>query len=181
MKENSINGYRFLPPGGEQVTTYWQGNRLIGLSLGDRSPAALEKNLMRCCGVTAVADCSHGEQTPEMRCLEQELTEYYAGTRTIFTVPMTLYGTQFQKNIWTALLGVPYGSTASYSELAATAGVRGDRACGSAVGANPIAIVVPCHRIVPKNGKIGNYSTGRGPETKRALLKLEADKNQRGV
>lgn len=181
MKENAIYRYCFLPTRGEKTTTYWQMGHLIGLSLGEGTLSTQEKNLIRYCGVTEVADCPSGEQSPEMDCMERELTEYYGGTRTEFTVPMMLYGTPFQKKVWTALLGVPYGSTTSYSQLAAAAGVRGDRACGTAVGSNPIAIIVPCHRIVPKSGRIGNYSTGRGPDTKRALLELEAGENQRGA
>lgn len=181
MKENVINKYRFLPPLGEWVTSYWQCDRLIGLSLGEEPWAATKKNLTKYCGVTEIEDCPPGVQTSQMLSLEWELAEYYAGRHTAFTVPMTLYGTPFQKKIWAALLELPYGSTTSYSELAAAAGVCGDRACGSAVGANPIAVVVPCHRVVPKSGKIGSYSSGRGPATKRALLELEAGRNQGGA
>ena len=108
---------------------------------------------------------------PALR-LARELKEYLAGVRRDFTVPVALTGTEFQLRVWKALLEVPYGKTVTYGELARRIGrPRAARAVGGAVGANPIPIVIPCHRVVPKTGGIGNY--GPGPHWKRELLRLE--------
>lgn len=181
MEPKTLYKFRFLPPMGEYTTSYWQQERLLGLSLGECASPESEGRLLRRCGASRVAECPPEEPTPAMEQLEHELGEYYAGTRTVFTLPITLYGTEFQKKIWTALLAVPYGTVTTYSALADAAGVQGDRACGSAVGSNPIALVVPCHRVLPRGGGLGSYSTGRGPATKQALLELEQKGNQGGV
>ena len=103
-----------------------------------------------------------------------ELREYFAGTRTRFTVPVALSGTTFQRTVWDALTRVPHGTTLSYGELARRAGApHAARAVGGAVGANPVPIFVPCHRIIAANGKLTGYSGGSGIETKVALLELE--------
>ena len=84
-----------------------------------------------------------------------------------------LAGTRFRHDVWRALLNVPYGSTMTYSELAATAGHKSAvRAVATSVGCNPISVVVPCHRILPSSGGIGNYHSGT--EIKRSLLQAEA-------
>ena len=86
--------------------------------------------------------------------------------------PIRLYGTEFQKEVWMALLRIPYGHVSSYGEIAAALGRPGAvRAVGSAVGSNPLAPLIPCHRVLPSGGGIGNY--GGGSEKKRRLLELE--------
>ncbi len=103
-----------------------------------------------------------------------ELNEYFAGTRTSFDVPAKLVGTAFQQAIWHELLAIPYGGHASYGELAARAGnPKASRAVGGAVGANPVPIIVPCHRILATNNKLTGYSGGSGIPTKIQLLELE--------
>lgn len=103
-----------------------------------------------------------------------ELTEYFAGTRTRFAVPIALSGTTFQRAVWDELTRVPHGTTLSYAELARRVGApNAARAVGGAVGANPVPIFVPCHRVVAANGKLTGYSGGSGIETKVALLELE--------
>ena len=103
-----------------------------------------------------------------------ELAEYFAGKRTEFTVPVALVGTPFQQDIWLALLGVPFSQTATYGELALAAGhPKAARAVGGAVGANPVAIIVPCHRILASDRKLTGYSNGRRVETKKQLLVIE--------
>jgi methylated-DNA-[protein]-cysteine S-methyltransferase len=100
-----------------------------------------------------------------------QLEEYFARERTEFDVPMELDGTPFQKEVWAELSRIPYGETISYGELARRVGrPRGPRAVGQANGKNPIAIIVPCHRVVASNG-IGGY--GGGLPMKRALLAVE--------
>jgi methylated-DNA-[protein]-cysteine S-methyltransferase len=101
-----------------------------------------------------------------------QLTAYFAGERTAFDLPLRLEGTAFQRRVWAALREVPYGETWSYGQLAAHIGSPGaSRAVGLANGRNPIAIVVPCHRVVGADGKLTGY--GGGLERKRQLLDLE--------
>lgn len=104
----------------------------------------------------------------------RELAEYFAGTRTSFDVPVALVGTEFQQAIWHELLNIPYGAHASYGELASRAGKpQAARAAGGAVGANPVPIIVPCHRILATNNKLTGYSGGSGIPTKIQLLDIE--------
>lgn len=103
-----------------------------------------------------------------------ELSEYFAGKRTDFDVPVKLVGTEFQQAIWHELLNIPYGGHASYGELAARAGnPKAARAVGGAVGANPVPIIVPCHRILAGDDKLTGYSGGSGLPTKKLLLAIE--------
>ena len=109
------------------------------------------------------------ERTAHVR---RELEEYFAGTRKEFTFPLDLRGTEFQKRCWNALLAIPYGETRSYADQARAVGSpNGFRAVGMANGDNPIAIVVPCHRVITSDGKLGGY--GGGLDLKEKLLKLE--------
>ncbi|MBI4392443.1 MAG: methylated-DNA--[protein]-cysteine S-methyltransferase [Euryarchaeota archaeon] len=112
-------------------------------------------------------------ETPMLRRAARELTEYFAGKRRDFTVPVDfLEGTEFQKNVWRHLQEIPYGSTCSYKALANACGSEnGFRAVGSANGSNPVAIVVPCHRVIAADGSMGGY--GAGLPTKARLLALE--------
>lgn len=102
-----------------------------------------------------------------------ELERYFAGAITRFQVPIDLVGgTDFQRRVWTALTTIPYGETRSYKWLAGQVGQQsGFRAVGMANGRNPLPIVVPCHRVVNADGRLGGYSSGL--EKKRALLRLE--------
>lgn len=107
-----------------------------------------------------------------LKSLETELAEYFAGTRTSFTVPLTFPGTPFQEIVWRELLKIPYGQTRSYEELASAVGVpKAVRAVGTANGKNRIAIIIPCHRVVRKSGELGGY--GGGLRRKQFLLELE--------
>jgi AraC family transcriptional regulator of adaptative response/methylated-DNA-[protein]-cysteine methyltransferase len=103
---------------------------------------------------------------------EVELAEYFAGERREFELPLETKGTEFQERVWTVLREIPYGETRSYAEMAELAGSpRAFRAAGSALGANPIPIVVPCHRVLRSGGGLGGY--GGGLPAKRLLLELE--------
>jgi methylated-DNA-[protein]-cysteine S-methyltransferase len=106
---------------------------------------------------------------PEVR---EQLAQYFAGERTSFDLPMHLEGSAFQRTVWHALAEIPYGQTISYVELARRIG-RPDlaRAVGTANGQNPIAVIVPCHRVIGSDGKLVGY--GGGLENKRLLLDLE--------
>lgn len=106
--------------------------------------------------------------------VESELREYFAGRRREFTVPLVFPGTPFQNSVWTELRKIPNGETISYEEMARRVGrPRAVRAVGTANGANRIAILIPCHRVVNKNGGLGGY--GGGLRRKEALLALERD------
>jgi AraC family transcriptional regulator of adaptative response/methylated-DNA-[protein]-cysteine methyltransferase len=104
--------------------------------------------------------------------LEAELAGYFAGVLRRFTAPLVYPGTPFQRRVWSALLRIPYGATCSYEELAEAAGSpHAQRAVGRANGSNRIAIVIPCHRVVNKDGRLGGY--GGGLRRKQFLLDLE--------
>lgn len=110
---------------------------------------------------------------PPIRETARQLAEYFAGARRAFELPLDLRGTPFQLRVWNALLRIPYGETRTYGQLAALAGHPGAaRAVGAANGANPIAIIVPCHRVVASGGGLGGY--GGGLDCKRFLLALES-------
>ena len=101
-----------------------------------------------------------------------QLDEYFAGERTGFDVPMDLEGTEFQRAVWTQLCAIPYGRTISYGELARRVGnPKAARSVGTANGHNPVALIVPCHRVIASDGGIGGY--GGGTARKSLLLELE--------
>jgi O-6-methylguanine DNA methyltransferase len=101
-----------------------------------------------------------------------QLDAYFAGTLRAFDLPLHFEGTPFQRQVWGALQDIPFGATVSYGELASRVGRPGAaRAVGRAVGQNPLAIIVPCHRVVGADGTLTGY--GGGLEAKAALLSLE--------
>jgi len=103
---------------------------------------------------------------------EKELKEYFEGSLKKFSVPLIFPGTEFQQKVWNELTKIPYGKTISYEELAGRVGIRkASRAVGMANGMNRIGIIIPCHRVVNKNGKLGGY--GGGLWRKKKLLELE--------
>jgi methylated-DNA-[protein]-cysteine S-methyltransferase len=102
----------------------------------------------------------------------RQLTEYFAGRRAGFDLPLAPEGTEFQRTVWRNLQDIPYGETISYGELAKRVGnPKASRAVGAANGQNPIPIVIPCHRVIGANGKLTGF--GGGLPTKEALLALE--------
>ncbi len=104
----------------------------------------------------------------------QQLTEYFAGSRKDFDLPISLTGTEFQQSVWSQLNDIGFGEVASYGELGiATGRATAGRAVGGAVGANPIPIIVPCHRVLASNSRITGYSGGEGIPTKVWLLAHE--------
>ena len=104
--------------------------------------------------------------------LKKQLSEYFNRKRKVFSVPLRLYGTVFQKRIWNFLLKIPYGEFCTYKNLACNAdSLKGARAAGNAVGANPIPVIIPCHRVIPSSGGVGNYNAGA--DIKKMLLDLE--------
>lgn len=113
------------------------------------------------------------ENLPVFNSVHQELAAYFAGKLQHFTTPLALRGTPFQQQVWRALLQIPYGRTASYSDLAKKIkNPLAVRAVAMANARNPLPIIVPCHRIIGKDGTLTGYSGG-GIERKAALLHLE--------
>jgi len=109
---------------------------------------------------------------PVLRQAKDELRRYFAGERVIFLTPLAMQGTPFQLAVWHELCTIPYGETRSYGEQALAIGrPKASRAVGAANGANPVAIIVPCHRVIGSNGTLTGY--GGGLPTKLWLLQLE--------
>lgn len=116
-------------------------------------------------------------QRPVLLEAERQLGEYFAGTRDRFELPLEFAGTEFQKQVWSALLTIPYGETRSYSDIAAQIGrAKAVRAVGAANGRNPISIVAPCHRVVGASGDLTGFAGGL--RAKALLLALESGQGQ---
>lgn len=119
------------------------------------------------------------DDTPLLRRACAQLQAYFDGRRMAFDLPLAPAGTPFQQRVWLQLLGIPAGRTCSYRDLAARLGTS-PRAVGAANAANPIPILIPCHRVVAADGSLGGYSGGEGVATKRFLLALEARSTANG-
>lgn len=102
-----------------------------------------------------------------------QLDEYFTNKRTKFDLPLSIYGTDFQKKVWKALLEIPYGEVRSYKDIAVAIGTpTGCRAVGQANRANPLPILIPCHRVIGQSGKMVGYA-GKQTDLKEKLLMLE--------
>jgi methylated-DNA-[protein]-cysteine S-methyltransferase len=156
-----INEYSMIPSeiGDLMLTT--DGSALAGLYFAncEHIPAA-SKHWER------------NDRHPVLEMAADQLEEYFAGKRTKFSVPLRPTGTEFQEKVWREIARIPYGQTITYSELAERVGAsQAIRTAGTATGRNPISIVVPCHRVVGKNGTMCGFAGGL--ERKRFLLALE--------
>jgi methylated-DNA-[protein]-cysteine S-methyltransferase len=156
---------------------------VIETPLGEMTVLAVEEGV---CGLRFVGqkyepaesgEWQEEQDHPLFVSLRNELAEYFAGRRSCFDLPLALHGTEFQLSVWELLRAIPAGETTTYGALARQlAGKRGGRipsaqAVGGAVGHNPVAIIVPCHRVVGANGSLTGYAGGL--ERKAALLALE--------
>ena len=125
--------------------------------------------------VTSTAQEKAGEEAatalPIIMETIQWLDDYFAGKRPCNVPRLNPQGTDFQERVWQALLTIPYGKTINYGEIAKMVDCRSAQAVGQAVGANPIALIIPCHRVIAAHGKIGGYEDGI--EIKKRLLELE--------
>lgn len=112
--------------------------------------------------------------SPALETAAAQLREYFAGERHDFDVPVRVRGTEFQNAIWAELVTIPYGEVRSYGELGrATGRATAGRAVGGAVGANPVPLIVPCHRVLAGDQRVTGYSAGEGIATKVWLLDHE--------
>ncbi len=121
----------------------------------------------------AAVGAGPGVAPPVLRAARDQLAEYFAGERRVFDLPLDPAGTPFRRRVWELLARVPWGTTTTYGALAAQLGLApgASRAVGAANGANPIPIVLPCHRVVGADGTLTGYAGGL--ERKAALLRLE--------
>ncbi|HKY09853.1 MAG TPA: methylated-DNA--[protein]-cysteine S-methyltransferase [Candidatus Binatia bacterium] len=110
---------------------------------------------------------------PLLLAAEQQLKEYFSGTRTVFDLPLDPQGSDFQRKVWRALRAIPFGETRSYRDLAKAIGAANAvRAVGAANGKNPLAIIIPCHRVIGVNGALTGFAGGL--DIKAKLLDFEA-------
>lgn len=157
---------RFPSPLGELVLTA-SGTALTGVYFPTPRHASILKK-----GTGWLEDDGRSPASELLARARQQLTEYFARTRTAFDVPLDPPGTAFQRRVWDALRTIPYGATSSYSDLARRLGDgRATRAVGAANGKNPIPIIVPCHRVVGARGELTGF--GGGLDRKRWLLEHE--------
>ena len=125
--------------------------------------------------VPVSTSCCVKKETPLLKKAAAQIEEYLAGRRKKFALPLAMYGTEFQMDVWRALQSIPYGETRSYKEIAEQIGrPKAVRAVGMANHRNPISIIVPCHRVIGSNGDLVGY--GGGLPLKRYLLELERGK-----
>jgi methylated-DNA-[protein]-cysteine S-methyltransferase len=119
-----------------------------------------------------LSDLVANDQHPVLVETERQLGEYFAGKRKTFSIVLDMRGTRFQKDVWEALLAIPFGETRSYGQLAKQLGnPRATRAVGAANGKNPVSIIVPCHRVIGSSGKLTGFAGGL--DAKARLLSLE--------
>jgi len=126
-------------------------------------------------GLKVVESCSNiSERTGYFEEVAKQLDEYFAGERTKFELSISPKGTDFQKKVWAELLKIPYGETKSYQEIAEAIGnTNAQRAVGSACNKNPILLIIPCHRVISKTGKLTGFACG--VHRKEQLLKMESN------
>ncbi len=166
---NSINIQYYNSPCGEIVLAS-MGDELC-LCDWNEMPCA-ERNKHR---LTKYMNAVFRVETSDV--LEQtkkQLDEYFAGTRKAFDIPLHPVGTEFQQQVWNALLEIPYGETRSYKDIALSiANLKGIRAVAQAIGANGISILIPCHRVIGSNHSLTGFAGGI--EAKRILLEIERE------
>ena len=152
-----INGRIILPSPVGKLLLEERGGALVRLSFENQISGPLEQR-----------------STPFLEQAAQQLAEYFRGERQEFSLALTYEGTAFQKKVWQALREIPYGQTRSYGQVAQMAGSpKASRAVGMASHNNPIAIIIPCHRVIGANGKLVGF--GGGLPVKEKLLALEAE------
>lgn len=153
-----------------QIGPVWVASTPMGLckiSLGDKGAGAFLSWLSRHVGP------GEPQEAPDvMDVATSQLEEYFSGVRQAFELPLDVRGTTFQRAVWSQVARIPYGATATYGGIAQLVGKpRASRAVGGAVGANPLPIVIPCHRVIGAGGDLTGF--GSGLSIKESLLRLE--------
>ncbi|MDE1184727.1 methylated-DNA--[protein]-cysteine S-methyltransferase [Paraburkholderia sp.] len=152
LMDSPVGQLKLIAKGAQLVAILWEDDRPDRVRLGPMSEA------------------SH---SPILDDTERQLTEYFAGRRTRFELDLAFEGTAFQKQVWDALLTIPFGETRSYSDIAAQIGnPKAVRAVGAANGRNPISIIAPCHRVIGAAGHLTGFAGGL--EAKAILLAVES-------
>jgi methylated-DNA-[protein]-cysteine S-methyltransferase len=160
-KENSMNHYAIIKSPIGDLMLVADDSALTGVYFAgcDHIPAASKRWTLNA-------------RHPVLRQAAKQLQEYFTGKRRSFSLPLRPAGTDFQENVWREIARIPYGETLSYSDLAKRAGApEAIRAAGTTTGRNPVSIIIPCHRVVGKNGALCGFAGGL--ERKRHLLGLE--------
>jgi methylated-DNA-[protein]-cysteine S-methyltransferase len=151
-----------------------ESSKIIETPVGRLLLAANAVALTRCDWTDGDVETRRGPGDPLVERARRQLDEYFEGTRQTFEIPMAPSGTPFQRRVWDALARIPFGVTVTYSDVAASVGApNAVRAVGTANGRNPLSIVVPCHRVVGRDGTLRGYAGGE--PAKAWLLEHEAD------
>ena len=146
--------------------------RLLGSSAADNSSS--RPGSTQASSITAGSTTADSASTPLLRQTQKQLSEYFSGRRHEFDLPLAAHGTPFQRSVWNELATIPYGATSTYGSIARAVGQpQAARAVGGAIGANPLALVIPCHRVLAGDRRLTGFSGGDGVPTKVALLTLE--------
>jgi len=178
--------YKF-PVGSEHIRAYIaeDGGYITGLYFTDRFLAGKKgssfnrRNFKNGSKNDSKKNGSEKKETALIKKAAGQLSEYFAGRRKEFDLPLSFAGTDFQKKVWNALMTIPYGETRSYGQIAAQIGnPKASRAVGMANNRNPISIFCPCHRVIGADGSLVGY--GGGLDMKRFLLGLEAANKNAG-
>jgi methylated-DNA-[protein]-cysteine S-methyltransferase len=164
---NRINVQRQRTEIGEVVLGSFRGKLCFLGFRGRETRGTVDDKIKKALNAESV---EHDDEVLEKT--RRQLDEYLKGRRREFDIPVFMVGTDFQKSVWKALMKVPYGDTSTYSRIAKDIGnERAVRAVGNANAANPISIIVPCHRVIGSDGELVGY--GGGLSVKRRLLELE--------
>ena len=148
------------------ITCYYQ-TKIGRIKIAQEGDAIVEINVTE-------SEKESEKETPLIKKTIKELEEYFEGKRKIFDIPISIKGTEFQEKVWEALLKIPYGETKSYEDIAKMVGCpKGARAVGMANHNNKIIIIIPCHRVIGKNGKLVGYAGGL--PVKEKLLQIESN------
>ena len=148
------------------VTCYYQ-TKIGRIKIAQEGDAIVEINVTD-------SEKESEKETPLIKKTIKELEEYFEGKRKTFDIPVSIKGTEFQEKVWKALLKIPYGETKSYEDIAKMVGCpKGARAVGMANHNNKIIIIIPCHRVIGKNGKLVGYAGGL--PVKEKLLQIESN------
>lgn len=167
MKNNNIKIQYYQTKIGELILGSFEGNLCILDFRHSKKRTTIDKRIK-----TGLKANFLEEEDAILAETKKQLAEYLDGNRKEFDIPLLMVGTDFQKNVWNALLKIPYGTTISYLQLAKNIGnAKAVRAVANADGANAMAVIIPCHRVIESNGGLGGY--GGGVAIKKQLLELE--------